>query len=413
MDKKYKIMLTTFSSVPFLMVLGNSMLIPEFPKLKAALDINQFQVGLFITLFSASAGISIPFLGYLSDRIGRKKIIIPSLFLYGLGGLIAGIASVILKENAYPVILGSRIIQGIGGAGTYPIVIALVGDIFTSNQRSEALGIIESANGLGKILSPILGAAIALISWYALFFSYAILAIPIIIAMWLLTEEPDDNTKEQTLKEYLNNIKEIFKARGIPLVFSLLGGMVVLFLLFGLLSYLSDILETKYNIEGLIKGLVIAIPIFFMSTVSYFTGVFLKKEEKYFRHVLSLGLIVNAIILSSLSFVDNLYLYMGLISILGLGSGLVLPTVNTLITSSSSSEQRGGISSLYGSVRFIGVALGPPTFSLLHRISQKAMFFGAAGIGLISSILIFLFLDEDKIMSVDEDNQEDASDTED
>ncbi|MBM7623414.1 MFS transporter [Sporohalobacter salinus] len=420
MDKKYKIMLAAFSSVPFLMVLGNSMLIPEFPKLKAALNINQFQVGLFITLFSASAGIAIPFLGYLSDRFGRKKIIIPSLFLYGLGGFIAGIAAVLLEENAYKVILGSRIIQGIGGAGTYPIVIALVGDIFTSNQRSEALGIIESANGLGKILSPILGAAIALISWYALFFSYAILAIPIIIAMWLLTEEPEDNTKEQTLKEYFNSISEIFQKRGVPLAFSLLGGMIVLFLLFGLLSYLSDILENNYNIEGLTKGLVIAIPIFFMSTTSYCTGLYLKKKEKYFREALALGLIVNAIILSCLSFIDNLYLYMGLISFLGLGSGLVLPTVNTLITSSSPSEQRGGISSLYGSVRFIGVAFGPPTFSLLHRISEKTMFFGAAGIGLTSSILIFLFLDEDKIMSADENNQdqnsqdsnEDNSDTE-
>ncbi|SJZ88140.1 MFS transporter [Selenihalanaerobacter shriftii] len=408
MDKKYKKMLTAFAAVPFLMVLGNSMLIPEFPKIKSALDINQFQVGLLITLFSASAGVAIPFLGYLSDRIGRKKIIIPSLLLYGLGGLIAGLAAAFLDENAYKVILVSRVIQGIGGAGTAPIVMALVGDIFTSNQRSEALGIIESANGLGKILSPILGATIALVSWSALFFSYAFLSIPIAASIWFLVEEPSDNIQKQSIGEYLNNIKQIFKKRGVSLSLSLLGGMIVLFLLFGVLSYLSDILETRYDIKGLTKGLVIAIPITFMSTTSYLTGLYLKKKGRYFKHALALGLIINAIILSLLPFIRNIYLYMGTISILGIGSGLILPTVNTLVTSSAPSEQRGGITSLYGSVRFIGVAFGPPTFSLLNRISEKAMFFGGASIGVLGSILIFMFLDESKIIT--DDNSDSDSD---
>jgi ACDE family multidrug resistance protein len=398
MEKKYKLMLTAFSSVPFLMVLGNSMLIPEFPKIKSALNINQFQVGLLITLFSASAGIAIPFLGYLSDRIGRKKVVIPSLILYGAGGLLAGLAAVFLKEKAYKIILVSRVIQGIGGAGTAPIIMALVGDIFTSNQRSEALGIIESANGLGKILSPILGAAIALISWYALFFSYAFLAIPIAASIFFLAEEPENNIKKQSIKEYLENIKKIFQQRGISLSLSLLGGMIVLFLLFGMLSHLSDILETRYKIKGLIKGLVIAIPIFFMASNSYLTGLYLKNKGKNFKYALSLGLIINAIALSLLSFIDNLYLYMGTLSFLGLGSGLILPSVNTLVTSSAPSEQRGGITSLYGSVRFIGVAFGPPTFSLLNRISEPTMFFTAAGIGILGSIIIFFFLDEKRII---------------
>ena len=92
MEKKYKIMMLAFSGVPFIMVLGNSMLIPEFPQIKAALNISQFQVGLFITAFSISAGITIPFLGYLCDQIGRIKIIVPALLLYGAGGIISGLA---------------------------------------------------------------------------------------------------------------------------------------------------------------------------------------------------------------------------------------------------------------------------------------------------------------------------------
>ena len=91
---KKKNMVFILSTVPFLMVLGNSMLIPEFPAIKSALNITQFQVGLLITFFSAPAALAIPFLGYLSDRVGRKVIIIPALIFYGLGGVVSGLSAI-------------------------------------------------------------------------------------------------------------------------------------------------------------------------------------------------------------------------------------------------------------------------------------------------------------------------------
>jgi len=60
--------------VPFIMVLGNSMLIPVFPLLEEELDLSQFQVGLLVTAFSLPAGIVIPFAGALSDHVGRKPL---------------------------------------------------------------------------------------------------------------------------------------------------------------------------------------------------------------------------------------------------------------------------------------------------------------------------------------------------
>ncbi|WP_027340588.1 MFS transporter [Halonatronum saccharophilum] len=409
MDKKNKIMVAAFATVPLLMVLGNSMLIPEFPKIKSALNINQFQVGLFITLFSISAAIAIPILGYLSDNYGRKKVIIPSLVTYGLGGAISGFSAALLQENAYYLILFGRVVQGIGAAGTYPIVIALVGDIFQSNERSEALGIIEAANGLGKVLSPFLGAAVALIVWYAIFFSYAILTIPVTLGIYFLVKEPEDNTKDQKIKDYLTEIKEIFEKKGVSLAFSLLAGVTVLFLLFGILSYISDIFETEYNLVGLKKGAIIALPILLMSISSYLSGFYLKKKGKHFKKVMALGLFIDAISLAVLPFLDGLILYLVLIGLLGIGNGLVLPALNTLVTSAAESSQRGGITSIYGSVRFIGVALGPPTFSLLNRISSTVMFLTAAAIALTVSLLTYIFIKEnvlvpDDIKKKDQDN---------
>ena len=71
--------LLALSSVPLIMTLGNSMLIPVLPAIEEALDITSLQASLIITVYSVMAIILIPIAGYLSDRVGRKKVIIPSL----------------------------------------------------------------------------------------------------------------------------------------------------------------------------------------------------------------------------------------------------------------------------------------------------------------------------------------------
>lgn len=164
--------IASIGSIPLILVLGNSMIIPVLPKMKQELDISQFQVSLTITLFSAAAAVSIPILGYLSDRFYRKAIIIPALILYGSGGLLAGAASVWFS-NQYLWIMVGRIMQGIGAAGTAPIAMALTGDLFDGGKESKVLGIVEASNGFGKVISPILGSLLALLIWYSVFFCFS------------------------------------------------------------------------------------------------------------------------------------------------------------------------------------------------------------------------------------------------
>lgn len=392
-----KLALAALSSVPLLMVLGNSMLIPEFPTIKSALDISQFQVGLLITLFSAAAGLAIPVLGFLSDQFGRKIIIIPSVILYGAGGVISGLGAT-LFGGSYTVILIGRVVQGIGAAGTAPIVMAMVGDLYKSNARSEAMGIIEAANGMGKVLSPILGTLVALIAWWALFFSYAILAIPISLAILFLTKEPPQQGEKQKISAYLQDIVQIFREKGPSLLVTFFAGMAVLFILFGILSHVSDVLEKEYHLKGLVKGLVIAIPIFFMSTCSFLMGRLLKQKGKFFKLSILVGLILEGTALIFIPFFNNPYLYIGILTLMGLSGGFVLPAVNTLVTSATNSQQRGGVTSLYNSVRFIGVAIGPPVFCLLNdHFNEKVMFWFGTAIAYLGAALILMILKEAKL----------------
>ncbi|MFZ5597933.1 MAG: MFS transporter [Bacillota bacterium] len=380
--------LAALSGVPFIMVLGNSMIIPVLPDIKNSLNLTGFQVSLIITLFSVPAGLIIPLAGFLSDRFGRKIIIAPSLVLYGIGGLVAGFGAVFTAKSAYTVILGGRILQGIGAAGTAPIAMALCGDLFTGKQRSKSLGVIEAANGFGKVVSPILGALIGLIAWYATFFFFPAVIIPIVLGIWFLVSEPDSNRAKQNVSEYLKSIGKIFEKKSAMLLTSFFSGMVALTILFGVLFFLSEFLESRYGLKGVTKGFALAIPVLFMSSTSYITGMLIKKKYVLMKWLVVTGMALIFAALAVLGiFNRNTILFFAAISLAGVGTGLTLPCLNTIITSSCEAQRRGLVTSLYGGVRFLGVAVGPPLFSLLMGLSRPAMFWSAAALAGAAALL--------------------------
>ncbi|SHJ96622.1 MFS transporter [Desulforamulus aeronauticus] len=387
-----KFSLTALAGVPLIMVLGNSMLIPVLPEMAKALKVSQMQISLIITLFSVPAGLVIPFAGFLSDRFGRKKIIIPGLILYALGGLLAGAAALFFKENAFPWILGGRVIQGIGAAGTAPIAMAFCGDLWKGKERAKSLGIIEASNGMGKVTSPILGALVGLIAWWAIFFFFPIVITIVILGVWFLTKEPDAKKEPKQVGEYVGSIKKIFKNKSPLLLSSFFAGSAALLILFGVLFYLSDFLEKKYGLDGVIKGAALAIPVLFMSTTSYITGAIIKKMVGLMKWLVVIGHGIIAVSLVTLPLFNNVYAFFAGISLAGIGTGLVLPCLNTLITSSTDKDERGLVTSLYGSVRFLGVAAGPPLFGWLVGISPSVMFWASAGLAGVAAGLAFIFI---------------------
>lgn len=386
LDKNQRLPLAILAAVPFVMVLGNSMLIPVFPKLRTALDISPFQVGLLITAFSAPAAVVIPFSGALSDHVGRKTVMAPALVLYGTGGLIAGLASAFMAEP-YGVVLAGRVVQGIGAGGTYQLAMALTGDIFTGPERPKTLGLLEAANGLGKVVSPILGAAVALIVWYGPFFFYSLVAFPVAAAVWLIVREPELKRQEGGVAAYWREIKRIVKKRGTPLLACYIVGMVSLFLLFGVLSFVSDELEARYQVTGFASGLWLAIPVTLMALTAYGVGLFLQAKLSWVKVGLLAGMALAVTGLFAAPFtMQSLPLFIAAIGVLGIGVGMVLPCLNMLITSAADQQERGVITAFYGTVRFVGVAFGPPTFALLLQQGRPFMFWTAAA--LAAAILV-------------------------
>lgn len=386
------------ATVPLVLVLGNSMLIPVLPQMQSALNISQFQTSLVITLFSVTAAVFIPVVGYLSDHFSRKAIIIPCLIIYGGAGVLAGFGAI---WESYGVLIAARALQGIGAAGTAPIAMALVGDMYNGGTESKALGLTEASNGTGKVLSPIIGSVLALIVWYAVFFAFPAFCLLSLLAVVFLIREPKRNSEPPALKQYLKKIGNILRAKGRWLVSSFVAGSLALFVLFGVLFYLSDILEKDpYHIDGVVKGLVLAIPLMAMVTTSYITGSVIKKNGVLIRRLMIAGLALStAAYVLTIFFSRNIYVFVGLLTAGSVGTGLLLPCLNTMITGSVSKGERGMITSLYSSLRFFGVAFGPPIFSWLmgwSKTNDNAVFITVSVLSALSLLLAFFLIKPDK-----------------
>src|SRR5690625_621047 len=256
------------------MTLGNSMLIQILPLMEKKLYISKLQSSYIITLYSIVAIILIPIAGYLSDRFGRKKVIVPALIITGIGGLIAGLASWKM-ESPFAVILIGRILQGIGASGAMPIVLPLVGDMFHRDEEASAtLGVIETANTVGKVLSPILGSALTAVIWFLPFFSIPVFClVSLFMVIFLIREKNDSNEEPLNFKKYWGLIKDVFRAHSRWLIAVFIIGAILMFILFGFLFYLSSILEDTFKIEGIKKGLILAITLLALSIAYYVIGM--------------------------------------------------------------------------------------------------------------------------------------------
>jgi len=383
--------IVAISSIPLILVLGNSMIIPILPTMEKQLQITGFQSSLVISAFSISAAIMIPILGYLSDRFTRKAVVIPALILFGSGGLLAGFASAWFS-GAFLWILIGRIMQGIGAAGTTSMAMALAGDLFIDAEQSKVLGLVEASNGFGKVISPILGSLLALILWYLPFFAFPGFCLISILLIAFFVKEKKKEKSPSTIKEYGKGLLSVFKRDGRWLVVAYLTGATCLFTLFGILFYISDYLEKVHKIDGLWKGLILAIPLLFMTSTSYITGSKIGKKVLLMKRLMILGLLFMTASFASLAFFERLVPFFAILVISSIGTGLALPCINSFITGSVSQEKRGFVTSIYGSVRFLGVAIGPPIYSTLMGWSRTGMFFLTAGLTLFVAFLCMIFI---------------------
>ncbi|MCA1048971.1 MFS transporter [Priestia aryabhattai] len=394
MESRKKLDLLALASVPLIMTLGNSMLIPVLPVIEKRLQISSLQVSMIITVYSIFAIFLIPIAGYLSDRFGRKKIIIPSLLLAAVGGALTGWASWQMA-NPFWVILIGRAIQGIGSAGAMPVVMPCVGDMFKDEQEiTKGLGLIETANTFGKVLSPILGAFLAAMIWFLPFWFIPILCLISILLVIFLVKVPKNDSsseseqKKKSITQFLKDLKKTLKENIGWLMAIFILGAIIMLVLFGVLFYLSTILEERYHIVNTKKGLVMAIPLLALSISSFVAGKKVGNNKIVMKWSAFCGFLLLTCSFIILFFNTSLFSILLTLVLGGIGIGAALPSLDALITEGIEKEERGTITSLYSSMRFVGVAAGPPLYTLLMKWSDMAVFQTSLGVSAVGAILV-------------------------
>lgn len=368
------------------------MLIPILPALERTLHVTSLQISLLITVYSVVAIVLIPIAGFLSDRFGRKKIIIPSLLIAGAGGLLCALAPWLSQNAAYALILAGRFIQGIGAAGAAPIVMPLVGDMFQKESDvSSGLGMIETSNTFGKVLSPILGSLLALWTWTAVFYAIPALCLLSVLLVACLVRTPGSESRQDTFRSFAAVLRTIARNEGRWLAAIFVIGIVAMFVLFGILFYLSETLEERFGIRGLVKGCLLAVPLSALCLASFLAGKAIGENKPRMKWLTVAGLVLLGAALVCMAWpgVSRLWLLFVWVGLGGIGIGIALPCLDALITEGIKKEQRGTVSAVYSSMRFIGVAAGPPFISVGIKWPSALLFGLLAGI-VLAGVLVAL-----------------------
>ena len=130
--------------------------------------------------------------------------------------------------------------------------------------------------------------------------------------------------------------------------------------------FLGLYLENLLHKDGILKGLILAIPLLGLCLTSYLVGSYVKQKTNKMKWLIVTGLMGSCLMMAFVPWTERFLYLSALLLFIGVGCGFILPCLNTLITSAVGYQERGMITSLYSSVRFLGVALA---FSLI-RCSQ-------------------------------------------
>ena len=246
-------------SITLMAVLGVASITPAFPKMATELDLSSGQIGLLITIFTLPGVLMTPVLGVLADRWGRKRILVPSLMVFGLAG---GACTFARDMN---LLLGLRFVQGAAAASLGSLNVTLIGDLYSGKTRIKAMGYNASVLSIGTASYPAIGGVLAMMGWYYPF-ALPFLAIPIgiFVLFFLKNPEPRNNLKLQAyVKEAFQHLKQ---RRMIGLFLASIGTFIILYGAF--LIYFPLLMGESFGTSPFIIGLMMSV----MSLVTAITA---------------------------------------------------------------------------------------------------------------------------------------------
>lgn len=340
--------------IVFVGLLGFGIIIPLLPLYANKFGASPFVAGLLLSTYSLLQLVATPYLGALSDRIGRRPVLIVSQIGTVLSFLLLGVA------NSLPLLFAARILDGISG-GNISTAQAYISDVVDEKNRAKAFGLIGVAFGLGFILGPVIG---GVLSHGGNFYRPALAAasisfVSLLLTIFYLPESLPRAKRSQQRQPRVIDIEGVRRAWG----YEQLGLLLVIFFLFSLVQAGFEGLFTLFGDRkfglgpreaGYLLGYVGVLGVLVQGGA---IGPLVQRLGE--RRVLQAGLVAGAIGFVWAGFANSLPMLMVALVPVSFGLGVATPTTNSLIARESPPNERGRILGISQSMSALARVFGP------------------------------------------------------
>lgn len=182
-DSRYILVMIIYLAGIFMGAIDTGIVTPARTVIQNNLGVND-QTGIWmITIYTLAYAVSIPIMGKLADKYGRKYIYLTSILLFGIGSLFCGLSQ---DLGSFNLLLIARVVQALGGGGILPVATAEFGTTFPEEKRGLALGLVGGVYGIANIFGASAGSAILDIfgtnNWQFIFYINIPITIFILVA---------------------------------------------------------------------------------------------------------------------------------------------------------------------------------------------------------------------------------------
>ena len=349
--------------------IGQSLVFAILPPLGREVNLGELQITSIITLSSLVFAFASRRWGRLSDKLGRKPIIITGLVGYTVGTVIftsvfyAGLTGVLSGLTLYGVLLLARSSQALVMSATAPTVAAYAADNSSQDKRTSTMAKLGTANSMGTILGPAVSGLLATLGLLApLYFAGALSATAAILAWRQLPATP---RAQITARQTTTKLRYTD-----PRIVRYLASAIGLFIGFsGIQQTLGFQLQDKLSLTGIqtaqMTGAALMVSAILTFTMQVTVMQRLKLKAGQFVRLGLLSALLGALFIANFETFPVLAVGMGF---LGVAMGLCMPAISAGASLAVNPEEQGAAAGLVSSCPAIGFIIGPITASFLYQI---------------------------------------------
>ncbi len=336
----------------FIDLLGFGIILPLLPYYAESYGASSLAVGLLSTSYSLMQFIFMPLWGRLSDQHGRRPMILISLAGSCIGFLVFGLAS------SLTFLFVGRMIAGIAGA-IIPTTNAYIADVTTKEDRAKGMGMVGAAFGLGFILGPAIGGLLAPYGYdKPALLASLMAALNFFFAYFKLPESLTPQNRKLARSEGFT-LERLSAALSQPKVALLMAIYFVVIFAFSNMEATFGLLNLhRYGLTAQQTGYLFTYIGFLMVLMQ---GALVGRLARWVGEapLIISGTFAMIFGLALLPFAPNMPLYCGIIALLSFGAGINNPSIHSLLSKLSRSEEQGGIMGIAQSMASLGRILGP------------------------------------------------------